>query len=186
MRAENTADDLVLADVDATDPDTGGGNDGDNDFEDLVYSIVAGNDSGLFEIDRATGEVSLAPGQMLDFETAQQHTLTVRATDGPGLYDDVDVTIDVTDVNEQPDAGADFSVGVAENVADDVVLADVDATDPDAGGGNDGSNDFEDLVYSIAAGNDAGLFEIDPDTGEISLASGQSLDFQAAPKHVTY
>ena len=47
----------------------------------------------------------------------------------------MDVTINVTDVNEQPAAPADFAVNAAENVNDTTVLATVTGTDPDLGGG---------------------------------------------------
>jgi hypothetical protein len=181
---------LVLADVNATDPDDqgGGGNDATNDFENLKYSITGGNGAGLFEIDADTGQISLASGQQLDYESDNQHVLTVKVQDqnGTGLSDTVDVTINVTDVNEAPNAGTDFSASAAENVGDAVVLADVNATDPDdqGGGGNDATNDFENLKYSITGGNGAGLFEIDADTGQISLASGQQLDYESDNQHV--
>ena len=86
--------------------------------------------------------------------------LTVRATDGGNLFDEQQVTINVTDVNEAPDAGADQEATVAENVAVGATLATVAASDPDEGGGNDGDNNFEDLSYEITDGNAAGLFEI--------------------------
>jgi Ca2+-binding RTX toxin-like protein len=97
--AENVNTTTVLATVAGSDPDFGGGNDGSNNFENLSYAIVAGNAAGLFEINSA-GQISLQSGDQLNFETAQQHVLTVRVTDGPGLFDEVQVTINVTDVNE--------------------------------------------------------------------------------------
>ena len=168
-----------------SDPDIGGGNDGDNNFEDLTFSITAGNAAGLFAIDAATGEISLAAGKSFDFEAAQQYVLTVRVTDGPGLFDEKTVTINVTDVNEAPTLTVDATpVSAAEDTAAGTVLADVDGTDPDLGGGNDGDNNFEDLTYSITAGNAGGLFAIDAGTGEISLVAGKSFDFEAAQQYV--
>ena len=183
---EDVADTAVLATVVGSDPDLGGGNDGANNFEDLSYAIAPGGDpSGLFEIDPSTGEISLKTGSKLDFEAAQSHVVTVRVTDGGGLFDDTDVTINVTDVNETPSAGADFAVSAKEDVADTAVLATVVGSDPDLGGGNDGANNFENLSYSIAPGGDAsGLFEINPSTGEISLKTGSKLDFETAQSHV--
>jgi VCBS repeat-containing protein len=179
---ENANAAAILADVDGLDGDVGGGNDATSNFEDLTYSIVAGNGAGLFEVD-ADGQISLISGQALNFETAQSHTLTVRVTDGPGLFAEQIVTIDVADVNEAPSLTVDLTpVPHPEDVADNVVLADVDGTDPDAGGGNDAINNFEDLTYSITAGNLAGLFEIDGD-GQISLALGKTLDFETATSH---
>ena len=178
--AENVNDTTVLATVTGTDPDLGG--DDTNNFEDLSYSITGGNGAGLFEINSATGAISLAAGESLDYEDDQQHVLTVTVSDGPGLSDTVDVTINVTDVNEQPAAPADFAVNAAENVNDTTVLATVTGTDPDFGG--DDTNNFEDLSYSITGGNGAGLFEINSATGAISLAAGQSLDYEDDQHHV--
>ena len=180
--AENVNDTTVLATVAASDLDLGGGNDATNDFEDLSYAITAGDAGALFEVN-GNGQISLAAGKSLDFETAQQHVLTVTVSDGPGLNDTVDVTIDVSDVNEAPLAGADFSVTAAENVNDTTVLATLSASDPDLGGGNDGANNFEDLSYAITAGDPGALFEIDGN-GQISLAAGKSLDFETAQQHV--
>jgi Ca2+-binding RTX toxin-like protein len=181
---EGVNDATTLATVTATDPDLGGGNDLLNNFENLSYSITS-DLSGKFEIDATTGAISLAAGQSLDFEAAQSHVITVTATDGGGLSDSVDVTINVNDVNEAPvittNGGSDFSVNVAENVNDTTVLATVVAADPDLGGGNDLLNNFENVTYTITGGNGSGLFEINLTTGEISLATGQSLDFETNP-----
>jgi Tol biopolymer transport system component len=52
------------------------------------------------------------------------------------------------------------------------VFATVAATDPDA----------DVLMYAITAGNDAGLFSVDPMTGSLSL--GGPLDYETAAQHV--
>ena len=58
----------------------------DPDFPDaergeVSYSIVSGNSDGFFDIDPATGQITISqPG--LDFEEATSHQLLVRATDG--------------------------------------------------------------------------------------------------------
>jgi len=185
--AENVGDAVVLADVNATDPDDqgGGGNDATNDFENLKYSITGGNGAGLFEIDADTGQISLASGQQLNYESANQHVLTVKVQDqnGTGLSDTVDVTINVTDVNEAPSLAVDATpVSVNEGTVPATPIADVDGTDPDLGGGNDLLNNFENLTYSIqsvdgfTSGTTYNLFTINSGTGEISLAS--ALDFE--------
>jgi len=181
--AENTAAGTVLADVDGTDPDLGGGNDGANNFENLTYSITSGNAAGLFAIDSANGEISLATGKSFNFEAAQQYILTIRVTDGPGLFEEKTVTINVTDVNEAPTLTVDATpVSFAENTAAGTVVGDVDGTDPDVGGGNDGANNFEDLKYSIVSvdgltsGAIYSLFAIGSSTGTVSLAG--ALDYE--------
>ena len=97
--AENVNDTTVLATVTGTDPDLGGGND-DQQLRGPELLDYRRNGAGLFEINSATGAISLVAGESLDYEDGQQHVLTVTVSDGPGLSDTVDVTINVTDVNE--------------------------------------------------------------------------------------
>jgi len=85
--AENIGDTDVIGAVDATDEDT------------LEFSITD-DASGLFEIDMATGEISLKAGEGLDFETAEQHTFTVSVTDNVNNPVEAQITITVTDVPE--------------------------------------------------------------------------------------
>jgi VCBS repeat-containing protein len=159
---ENVADDVVIATVQGSDVDLG---------TVLAYSIVGGDAGGLFEID-ADGRVSIAAGKSLDYETATQHVLTVQVSDG-SLTDTAQVTIDVVDVNEGPDAGEDQFVAVDENLAGPRLLATIAGTDAEG----------DPLSYSIVGGNDAGLFSVD-NSGRVSLASGKSLNYEAVPQHV--
>jgi surface protein len=81
--AENIADAKAIGTVAATD----GGP--------LTFSIAV-NDNDLFEI-TDTGELSLADGKTLDFETDQEHTITVAVSDGTHQIE-VQVTIEVINV----------------------------------------------------------------------------------------
>src|SRR4029077_5439653 len=95
----------VIATVTATDADGSAA---------ITYSITGGAPLGLFEID-ANGNVSLAAGQHLDFETTPSYILTVEASDGSAPVDTATVTITVTDIDEiAPDAPT------IESVDDDV------------------------------------------------------------------
>jgi VCBS repeat-containing protein len=111
----------VIGDADATDPDLGGGNDGANNFEDLTFSIVSvdGFTSGavynLFSINGSTGEISLAGA--LDYETDQSYSIVVRVTDGPGLFDQTTLTVNVTDVAENAAPVAEDDVWVLSDTA---------------------------------------------------------------------
>ncbi|MCK0162229.1 BspA family leucine-rich repeat surface protein, partial [Allomuricauda sp. F6463D] len=66
----------------------------DGDGDTLEYTLTT-NDNDLFEVS-AEGELSLADGKELDFETAEEHVLTVTVTDGTEA---VDATITITVVN---------------------------------------------------------------------------------------
>ncbi len=78
------------------------GKDVDIDGDAITYSITAGNGDGLFEIDTATGEISIATGKALDYDLATQHTLTVQASSSGGT-DTADIYIGVED-NTPPTA----------------------------------------------------------------------------------
>ena len=86
--AENTAANTNIGDpVAATDPN------GDT----LTYSLE-GTDAASFGIDGSTGQLSTSAA--LDFETKTPYTVVVKATDPDGLSDTIDVTINVTDVDD--------------------------------------------------------------------------------------
>jgi hypothetical protein len=92
---ENSAAGTVVGVVAATDPDAG---------QTLTYAVTAGNESGAFAIDSATGVITVADASLLDYESAPTFTLTVRVTDdgSPALFTDAVVTVNLSDVNEAP------------------------------------------------------------------------------------
>ena len=87
--AENTAANTNIgAPVTATDAN------GDT----LTYSLE-GTDAASFGIEGSTGQLSTSAA--LDFETKPAYSVVVKATDPDGLSDTIDVTINVTDVDEE-------------------------------------------------------------------------------------
>ena len=91
-----------------------------------VYSLSGASE---FEIGRTTGQIRVADGAALDYDQGQRsYTLTVTADDGFGGTDTVDVTINLTDVNEPPDATDDAPPRFDE---DTTVTIDVLANDTD-------------------------------------------------------
>ncbi len=73
--------------VSASDVDTG---------DTLSYSIVSGNEGGMFSISNSTGAVTVAKG--LDYETKRRYALTVQVSDGKGGMATVAVSVGVTNV----------------------------------------------------------------------------------------
>ena len=143
----------------------------DSDGDTLAYSIEAGNASGLFEIDAASGELFYT-GAGEDFEAGTgPFELTVRASDG-NLTTDTTVTVSVADVQEAPAFGTQaYLFGLAENTdgsTNRVPLYTVSAVDPEDAAPS----------YSIEAGNASGLFEIDAASGEL-FYTGAGEDFEA-------
>ena len=158
---ENRADGDILGTVTATDPELG---------DVVTYSIDPASDTnGWYEIDAATGDISLTPAGVLaeanDYEDGLPlHNITVVATDVDGLTTNIAVALTERDVNEapvsdEPEGGYAFTY--EENRADGDILGTVTATDPELG---------DVVTYSIDPASDTnGWYEIDAATGDISL-----------------
>lgn len=80
----------------------------------VAYSIQSQTVAGAFSIDADSGEIVVADGSLLDYESDAIHTLSVRTTDVDGQTFDVDVVIALEDVVEGV-VPTDLSTGVAIN-----------------------------------------------------------------------
>ena len=74
-----------------------------------------------FSID-AMGQITVGADTMLDYETKMSYMVTVTATDQDGESDSIEVTINVTDVDENPlltkwDANEDGVIDRTEAIA---------------------------------------------------------------------
>ena len=130
----------------------------------LTFSVL----SDVLTIDPDTGVLSFKAGEAPDFETTTEAiTATVTVTDAAGLFDTQEVTVTVTDVNDNAPVftdGATLAVNFAENSTDPVTT--LAATDLDAG---------DTVTYTLKDELDAGSF---------NLADGV-LTFKTAPDFET-
>ena len=95
---ENSAPDIAVGTVVTA-------TDADNDT--LTYNLEETDDHESFAIDSSSGQIQTVSGVTYDHEAAQNsYSVTVRADDGNGGTDTIDVTVNVTDVDEQPDKTA--------------------------------------------------------------------------------
>jgi hypothetical protein len=162
--AENSVDGTAVGTVTFDDVDAG---------QTHTFAITAGDPGGVFAIDPATGETTVAAP--LDFETTPTYTLTVTVTDNgsPPLSGSAPITINLTDVNEAPVVDpATFTL--AENSVDATAVGTATFDDVDAG---------QTHTFAITAGDPGGAFAIDPATGAITVADGAALDFEATPTY---
>jgi VCBS repeat-containing protein len=90
--SEKAANGTLVADFDAT----------DLDGDDLVFSIISGNEDGAFSIDPVTGIVTVANGDALDFNAKAEHRLVIEVSDGKGGTDHGDLVVRLQDVNDVP------------------------------------------------------------------------------------
>ena len=73
----------------------------DADSDTLTYSLE-GADAASFAIDSDSGQIKTKSGVSYNYEAKNSYSVTVKADDGFGGTDTIAVTINVTDVNEQP------------------------------------------------------------------------------------
>ena len=137
--------------------------DADNDT--LTYTL-SGTDAASFSIVSTSGQLQTSTA--LDFETKSSYSVTVSVSDGNGGSDAIDVTIDVTNVNEPPrfpTIRARFAI--AENAAPGTNIGGrLTAADPDIG---------DTLTYSLQRG-DREVFQINPNTGQMQTKA--PLDYE--------
>jgi hypothetical protein len=143
----------------------------DVDGSDVTYSITAGNDNDIFAIDATTGEITVNDRTQLDHETVETHNLTVEVSDGE-YQTSATATVNITDANDTPDI-ENQTFTLAEDETDGATVGTVVANDADG----------DNITYSITAGNNDGIFAIDTDTGEITLADSSQIDFETTESY---
>jgi VCBS repeat-containing protein len=161
--SENAANGTLVGTVAFVDPDAN---------QTRSVTIVSGNAAGVFAIDSATGQITVADRTQLDFETTATYSLLVQVTDSatPALSDQATITINVLDVNEAPVIQPE-SFFIAENSPVGTSVGTVTAIDPDG---------TFNTRYSIVANNVLNTFAINQTTGEITVANLPGLNFERA------
>ena len=82
----------------------------DGNGDDLSYSLATGGDASSFEIGAATGQITVAAGAALDYESGDtERTVSVVATDGM-LADTAAVTVTVTNADDPGAVALDANV----------------------------------------------------------------------------
>ena len=162
-------------------------NDAGADVAAVSATDVDMGDTHTFEVsdnrfEVAGGMLKLKDGESLNHEAGAEVMVTVTVTDDgdPAMSDSAEVTISVTDANDDPMFARDsYAFNLSENEDGSttaVSLGMVSASDEDAA---------DTHMFSITGGNDDGLFAIDSATGEISYV-GTGEDYRSSvtgPSH---
>ena len=139
----------------------------DPEREKISYTL-SGTDAAAFTIS-GKGQLSLAAGTTLDYETKRSYSFSVIATEEGthGLTATRDVSLTVTDGNDAPafTSSTTYELEVAENSSGQIGNP-VTANDPNG----------DALLYSLS-GTDATAFNVS-DTGQLSLAIDTTLDYE--------
>ena len=121
-----------------------------------VYSL-SGYDGDAFDLNTSTGQISTR--RALDREDRSKYEVILRAEDGRGGYDSIQVDIEVVDENEPPVLNDIPSAGLAiseDSVVGTTLGSPLGASDPEQ----------DPLSYSLS-GVEADVFGIDPMTGQL-------------------
>ncbi|GAA4356577.1 hypothetical protein GCM10023151_04630 [Kangiella marina] len=153
--AENTAHTTAPADLSPGDTPVGA----------VTYTITGGADQALFTIDASTGELTLGAQDFenpADADADNIYQVQITATDSDGNTANELATVEVTDVAETANLDiAAINESAAENTAHTTAPADLSPGDAPVGT----------VTYTITGGADQGLFTIDANTGELTLAA---------------
>ena len=162
--------------------------DADGTNNTVSYSFTNGNQTSydnLFSVVPASGIVKLLNSNSLDYETATSHDIAVEATSSDGSSATATFTINVTDVSEhdvifatEPDANSSLNQ-IAENATAGTAVG-ITASASDADSTNNTVSYSFDNDSQTSADN---LFNIASDTGIVTLAASNSLDYETATSH---
>jgi hypothetical protein len=141
--------------INAADPDA---------LQTLNYTIASGNEAGIFSLNASTGILTCNADKISSAESLV-YALNVQVSDNgtPVLTDNATISIHLSEtINHEPVMNDQvFSIS-SENVS--AFSKKITASDPDAG---------QVLKYSIASGNEAGIFSLNGTTGFITCNAGK-------------
>ena len=148
--------------------------------EEIIYSITSGA-SGVFEIDRTSGAITLTGP--LDFESATEYTLTVNAFDG--VYNNSSqVTVNVKDANDNAPVLTANNNKTTASLAEQTAAGSVDTgiaftvSDVDTVNMSFSESDFS--VSDAVSGEIDNRFDVvaDGDNWKLQLKAGATLDYE--------
>ncbi|MCS6303151.1 MAG: cadherin domain-containing protein, partial [Nitrospira sp.] len=119
---ENAANGTMVGTASTMDQDAG---------DSHTYQLMD-NAGGRFAINSSTGQITVADGSLLDYESTPSHDVTVRVTDSGGLTYGETFAINLTNVNEAP-TGADATVTINEDTSHTLTTANFGFSDVDTG-----------------------------------------------------
>jgi VCBS repeat-containing protein len=129
------------------------------------WQITGGNDQGIFSINQASGQITIADNALLDFETNPGYELSITVSDG--VNTSAVQTVQISLVNENDTAPVFSNAGPAAVAEGQVEVIDLEATDADNIGG---------LIFSIAGGDDQSFFSITEIGGVLSFRTGRDFE----------
>lgn len=142
----------------------------------IVPGLAGGNTNGAFAINPITSEITVANAAALDWETKTTYRLLIEVTDSgsPNLSTIAAMDINLTDVNEPTTIPDNQLFNVAEGAPVGTQLGAVRANDQD-------KVPPRVFTYEITNGNLNNTFQINPNTGVITVADNAFLNAATHP-----
>ena len=135
----------------------------DEDTDDTFTYALSGTDKDFFELSGTT--LKLKEASTADFETKSSYDVTITTTDAGGLSKAQDLTVNVTDVNDNPTAVALSSSSFDENTSGS-----------DVGTLSSTDEDTDDTFTYALSGTDKDFFELSGTT--LKLKEASTADFE--------
>lgn len=154
--AEGAANGTVIGTLSAT----------DIEGDEVTFSVI--DPVGVFSVN-GSNQLVVADGESLDYETQDSITITVQAIDANGASSTQEVTILLTNVNDNAPVLADVTTSIDENSAEATIVVDLDA--------NDADGELNPLTYTVTGGTGSALFDVSAD-GIVTVAEGAVLDYE--------
>jgi VCBS repeat-containing protein len=154
---ENSSNGSIVGTVSSEDPDG----------DEMSFVIASGNELGAFQIDSASGEITISDSLILDYEQTSSFSLMVNVDDGIG-QSSANITIDLNDLNERPFDILLSSDTITEDSETGTLIGLLTTQDQDA-------NDS--FTYAVTVGD--ALFDVN----ENELISKIIFDFENSNSH---
>ena len=139
----------------------------------LTFSIQNAGGFVPFELVQNGRRVDIRTSTVLDHEDQTSYNFVVRVNDGgiPSLFAEVPVTINVININDNAPifVQAPLFLAISEATSNSTIIAVYTATDADSG-------PFGNVIYSISSPTAPLPFNINPQSGELSVDA--MLDFE--------
>ncbi|WP_416865776.1 MAG: cadherin domain-containing protein [Imperialibacter sp.] len=147
----------------------------DEDGDNLVFAITAGNIGNAFEVGSNTGQLSVLNPAALDFETTPTFVLSVEVSDGRGGVVTAEITVNLADINEDVGNSAptvqNMSISIPEQQPVGFLVTKIAASDPDG----------DALTFTIENGNVGDAFAISAASGQVTVNNSDAVDFETMP-----
>jgi hypothetical protein len=138
----------------------------------LSYSIIEGNDAGVFTISSVTGQITVADNSTLNFELTPLYLLQVNVSNGVSSAQ-APVTINITNIDEPPPLNDD-TITIYDTTPTGTIVYQFITEDPEGA---------TDLVFEIVNASTPGVFTLDTVTGEVKLVNNSYLNPGTTPQY---